>query len=41
MDKIEAKLIAADDERITLEWQSRGKESWQGKETVNNKNYLR
>jgi ribosome maturation factor RimP len=38
LDKIEAKLIAADDEKITLEWQSREpKKVGKGKETVNNK----
>jgi ribosome maturation factor RimP len=38
LDKIEAKLIEADDEKITLEWQSREpKKVGKGKETVNNK----
>lgn len=38
MEKIEAKLVAADDEKITLEWQSREpKKIGKGKETVNNK----
>jgi ribosome maturation factor RimP len=38
LDKIEAKLIEADDDKITLEWQSREpKKVGKGKETVNNK----
>ncbi|WP_339889698.1 ribosome assembly cofactor RimP [uncultured Flavobacterium sp.] len=38
LEKIEAKLVAADDEKITLEWQSREpKKIGKGKETVNNK----
>jgi ribosome maturation factor RimP len=38
LDKIEAKLIEADDKKITLEWQSREpKKVGKGKETVNNK----
>ena len=38
LEKIEAKLTNADDEKITLEWQSREpKKIGKGKETVNNK----
>jgi ribosome maturation factor RimP len=38
LDKIEDKLIEADDDKITLEWQSREpKKVGKGKETVNNK----
>lgn len=38
LDKIEAKLTNADEEKITLEWQSREpKKIGKGKETVNNK----
>lgn len=38
LEKIEAKLTDADDEKITLEWQSREpKKIGKGKETVNNK----
>jgi len=38
LEKIEAKLAEADDEKITLEWQSREpKKIGKGKETVNNK----
>lgn len=38
LEKIEAKLKQADDEKITLEWQSREpKKIGKGKETVNNK----
>lgn len=37
-EKIEAKLVNADEEKITLEWQSREpKKIGKGKETVNNK----
>lgn len=38
LEKIEAKLTSADEEKITLEWQSREpKKIGKGKETVNNK----
>lgn len=38
LEKVEAKLIDADDDKITLEWQSREpKKIGKGKETVNNK----
>lgn len=38
LDKFEAKLTAVDEEKITLEWQSREpKKIGKGKETVNNK----
>lgn len=41
IDKLEAKLTEADDEKITLEWQSREpKKIGKGKETVNNKKQI-
>ncbi len=41
LEKIEAKLTEADDEKITLEWQSREpKKIGKGKETVNNKKQI-